>query len=78
MTPKEKKCFIEFKNEIIKYNSINTNDLWMILRRHIKGNMGRRFFNSNLKERYYKFWIKILVNQKIIRLKNNCNWEVIK
>lgn len=77
-TTREQKRFFEFRDEVKKYEVISTMDLTILISRFTEGNMGRRFFNSNLKLRYYSFWIKRLHNSGLIKPKGNMAWEVIK
>jgi hypothetical protein len=72
----EKKRFFEFRKEVMTYEVITTEDLWMLIRRYTNGFMGRHFFNDELKHRYYKYWITILEKEGIIKLKGSLAWEV--
>ena len=62
----EETRFNEFRKEVLTYDYITTEDLWTIIRSKINGNMGRRFFNFKLKQKYYTFWIKRLIKSGIL------------
>jgi len=74
----EEKRFQNFREEVLKYNLISTEDLWMLIRANIKGYMGRRFFNDTLKQKYYTFWIKRLQGEGLITLQGWGCWKVKK
>lgn len=77
-TNKENKQFNEFRTEVLKYNSITTDELVMLISRYTEGNMGRRFFNNKLKIRYYSFWIKILHKSGILEQSGMLAWKIKK
>jgi hypothetical protein len=60
MTPQESKQFKLFKEEVLKYDKINNDELLILISRYTSRYMGRKFFNNKLKLKYYSFWIKIL------------------
>jgi hypothetical protein len=72
----EKKRFFEFRKEVMTYDQITTDDLWMLIRRYTQGFMGRKFFNDELKQRYYKFWIKILEGEGLIKSNGYMLWII--
>ena len=67
MTTKETKQFEQFREEVLKYKSINNETLFILITRYTQPNMGRRFFNEKLKHKYYTFWIKRLVGCGILK-----------
>lgn len=67
MTLKEKKQFGQFREEVLKYDKINNDHLYLLITRYTQYNMGRRFFNEKAKHKYYTFWIKRLVGEGILK-----------
>jgi hypothetical protein len=72
----ENKRFEDFKQQVLKYEIINNDELSMLIRRYTSGYMGRRFFNDSLKHKYYTFWIKRLHTIGI--LKETGSWGLWK
>lgn len=78
-TTREEKKFREFREAVKEYDQINIDTLQMLILRHTSENMGRRFFNSKHKLKYYKFWIKRLVSEGTLKsIPNSWVWKVIK
>ena len=72
-TDVEKKKFHEFKFDVLNNEQIDVEGLRMLIARHTQGWMGRRFFREDLKQRYYKFWIKRLIKNRILIPIKECN-----
>jgi len=50
-----------FKEEILKYEVLDSQTADILLNRYISHLTKRRFFNESFKRKYYSFWFKILV-----------------
>jgi hypothetical protein len=79
MTIKEDKQYQLFRTEVLKYEGLGIDFLWMLIRRYTTGYMGRRFLNDTLKTQYYRFWIKRLEGEGTIEnIKGTLSFKIIK